>query len=89
MNKAAKLAAKLEQADVEEGLTVIEAETRKSLHFDVIDDVMCIMHSDGSVNIIAHIGAGAMTVEVISAGNTLRVLRHYRPFKDVFKDQVQ
>jgi hypothetical protein len=64
-------------------------ETHKSLHFDVIEDVMCIMHSDGSVNLITHMSGGAMTVEVISAGNILRVLRHYRPFKDVFKDQVQ
>ena len=89
MNKAAHFAAQLEQVGGEEGLTMIQAQTGTSLHFDVIEDVMCIMHTDGSVNMIAHIGAGGMLVETISASNILRVLKHYRPFKDVFTAQVQ
>ncbi len=89
MNKAAQLAAALEKARVEEGLKLIEGQTHTSLYFDVIDDVMCMMHSDGSVNLIAQMGDGAMTVEVMSARSILRVLKHYRPFKDVFEAQVQ
>jgi hypothetical protein len=88
MTKAAQLAKQLEHLDVDRGIDAIEAHTRESLHFDVIDDVMCIMHSDGSVNMITQ-GAGAITVETISAANTLKALRHYRPFKDVFKTQLQ
>ena len=89
MSNAAELAAKLEQVDVVEGMKIIDGWNKKSLHFDVIDDAMCIMHADGSVNIIEHMGKGAVTVEVISSGNILKVLKHYRPFKEVFKDQVQ
>jgi hypothetical protein len=89
MTKAAQLAAQLEQLDVDQGMETIQAQAQASLHFDVIDDVMCIMHSDGSANMIAHVGAGAVTVETISPGNILRVLRHYRPFKDVFTNHVQ
>jgi len=89
MHKAAQLSARLERLDGEEGLRLIEAQTEEALWSAVIDEVMCIMHSDGSVNLIAHMGEGSMTVEVISAGNILKVLKHYRPFKDVFKDQLQ
>lgn len=89
MNKAAQLAAKLEQGGGDQGLKLIEAQQQKALDFDVIDDVMCIMHSDGSVNMITYAGEGAFMVETISAANVLRVLRHYRPFKDVFTDQMQ
>ncbi len=89
MSKAAQLSARLEQVDVAEGLKIIQGLSERSLHFDVIDDAMCIMHDDGSVNIIEHMGKGVMTVEVISAANILKVLQHYRPFKEVFKGKVQ
>lgn len=89
MNKAAQLSEKLEQVDVIEGMKIIEAEYDKSLSFDAIDDSMYIMHNDGSVNIIENMGNGVMTVEVISSENILKVLQHYRPFKEVFKDKIQ
>ena len=89
MHKAAQLSATLEQVDAVEGMKIIEAWSDKSLYSDVIDDAMCIMHDDGSVNIIEHMGNGAITVEVISSENILKVLRHYRPFKEVFKGTVQ
>ena len=89
MNKAAQLSATLEQVNVDEGMKIIEASYDKSLYFDVIDDAMCIMHDDGSVNIIEHVDEGAITVEVISSENILKVLQHYRPFKEVFKGTVQ
>lgn len=89
MSKAAQLAARLEQVEVAEGMKIIEASTEKAIHFDVIDDAMCIMHSDGSVNIVDHMGKGRVTVEVISSANILRVLKHYRPFKEVFEGKVQ
>lgn len=89
MNKAAQLAEKLAHIDVDEGMKIIERWQEEALYFDVIDDAMCIMHADGSVNMIEHMGKGVMTVETISSGNILRVLKHYRPFKEVFKDQVQ
>ena len=88
-SKAAQLAARLEQVDVTEGIKIIEASTENAVHFDVIDDVMCIMHSDGSVSIVDHMGKGRVTVEVISSANILKVLKHYRPFKEVFKGKVQ
>jgi hypothetical protein len=50
---------------------------------------MCVMHDDGSVNIFQGVGHGIITGEVISAANILKVLQHYRPFKEVFKDNVQ
>ena len=50
---------------------------------------MCIMHSDGSVNIVDHMGKGRMAVKVISSANILKVLEHYRPFKEIFKGKVQ
>lgn len=89
MSKAAQLAARLEQVDIAEGTRIIEASAEKAVHFDVIDDAMCIMHSDGSVNIVDHMGKGRVTVEVISSANILKVLKHYRPFKEVFKGKVQ
>ena len=88
MHKAAQLSATLEQVDAVEGTKIIEAWSDKSLYSDVIDDAMCIMHDDGSVNIIEHVGKGAITVEVISSENILKVLQHYRPFKEVFKGTV-
>jgi hypothetical protein len=50
---------------------------------------MCIMHDDGSVNIIENMGNGMITGEVISSENILKVLHHYRPFKEVFRGNVQ
>ena len=87
MNKAAQLSRKLEQVDIAEGTKIIEKSNEEALYFNVIEDAMCIMHDDGSVNIIdaAHMHKGRMTVEVISAENILKVLKHYRPFKEVFK----
>lgn len=89
MTKAAKLAAKLEHMDIDNGMTTIEASQKESINFDVIDDAMCIMHSDGSVNIVEHLGKGRMTVEIISSASIFKVLKHYRPFKEVFKGKVQ
>lgn len=89
MNKAAQLSSKLEHVDVMEGMKIIEEWSEKSLFFDVIDDAMCIMHDDGSVNIIENVGKGGFTVEVISSENILKVLQHYRPFKEVFKGKIQ
>jgi hypothetical protein len=89
MHKAAELADKLRQVDVADGMKIIEVSTAGALHFDVIDDAMCIMHSDGSATIIDHMGKGAMTVESISSENILKVLKHYRPFKGLFKNQIQ
>ena len=90
MNKAAQLSQKLEGSNVEEGMQLIEKASEKALHFDIIDDdAMCIMHDDGSVNIIESMGNGVITSEVISSANILKVLHHYRPFKEVFKGQVQ
>lgn len=88
MNKAAQLAARLERLNVAEGMKIIEASNFEALHFDVIVDTMCIMHSDGSVNLIGSVG-GRIGVEVISAPNVLKVLKHYRPFKEVFKGMMQ
>jgi hypothetical protein len=88
MNKAAQLSAKLELVDVGEGMKILEKWYEKSLHFDVINDAMCILHDDGSANIIGNMGKGIMSVEVISAENILKVLEHYRPFKEVFKDKI-
>ena len=89
MNKAAHLAERLKQVDVAEGMKIIEECYEEALHFDVIDDVMCILHADGSANFVEHMGKGAMSVETISSENILKVLKHYRPFKEVFKGQIQ
>jgi len=89
MNKAAQLSEKLEQVDIAEGMKIIEKWNEEALYFDLIEDAMCIMHDDGSVNIIENFGSGVITSEVISSANILKVLQHYRPFKEVFKDNIQ
>lgn len=89
MNRAAEVSAKLEQLDVAEGMKLIESCTHESLYFDVIEDAMCIMHTDGSVNIVESFGKGGINVEVISSATIVRVLQYYRPFKDLFKDTIQ
>jgi hypothetical protein len=89
MNKAAQLSEKLEQVNIAEGMQLIEKSNEEALYFDVIEDAMCIMHDDGSVNIIENMGSGVITSEVISSANILKVLQHYRPFKEVFKGMVQ
>jgi len=89
MNKAAQLSEKLEKLNVAEGMQLIEKSNKEALYFDVIEDAMCIMHDDGSVNIIENMGSGVITGEVISSANILKVLHHYRPFKEVFKGNVQ
>ena len=89
MNKAAQLSEKLEQVDVAEGMKIIEKSNEEALYFDVIEDAMCIMYDDGSVNIIENFGSGVITSEVISSANILKVLKYYRPFKEVFKGNIQ
>ena len=89
MNKAAQLSEKLEQVDIAEGMKIIEKCNKETLYFDVIKDAMCIMHDDGSVNIIENVGSGVITSEVISSANILKILQHYRPFKEVFKGNIQ
>ncbi len=89
MNKAAKLSEKLEQVNIAEGIQLIERSYEEALHFDIIEDAMCIMHDDGSVNIIENMGKGVIIGEVISSANILKVLHHYRPFKEVFKGNIQ
>jgi hypothetical protein len=89
MTKAAGLSKTLEQLDMDEGMKLIEKMSLDALYFDVVEDAMCIMHDDGSVNIIESMGLGVVTSEAISSANILKVLRHYRPFKEVFKGNVQ
>ena len=89
MNKSAQLSEKLEQVDIAEGMKIIEKWNEEALYFDVIEDAMCIMHDDGSANIIENLGSGVITSEVISSANILKVLQHYRPFKEVFKGNIQ
>ncbi len=89
MNKAAQLSKKLEQLDTVKGMKEIDESNKDALYFDVIEDAMCIMHNDGSVNIIENLGSGVITCEVISSANVLKVLQHYRPFKEVFKGIIQ
>lgn len=89
MNKAMQLSKKLEQLNTAEGMNLIDKSSNEALHFDVIEGAMCIMHDDGSVNIIENMGHGVITSEVISSDNILKVLQHYRPFKEVFKGNVQ
>jgi hypothetical protein len=88
-NKAAQLSNQLEGLDVAERMKLIEGSFVEALHFDVIGNAMCVMHDDGSVNIFENVGRGVMTGEVISSENVLKVLHHYRPFKEVFKGNVQ
>lgn len=85
MNKAAEMARDLEKLSVEDGMKLIERSRNEALYFDVIKDAMCIMHRDGSVSFTENIGIGVITTEVISAENILKVLEHYRPFKEVFR----
>jgi len=89
MNKAAELAEKLEKLNVAEGMQLIESTNEDALYFDIIEDAKYIMHDDGSVNIIENMGNGIITTEVISSENILKVLHHYRTFKEVFKGIVQ
>lgn len=89
MSKAMQLSKRLEQLDIAEGMKIIEKANEEALYFEVIEDAMCIMHDDGSVNIIEPLGRGFITSEVISSTNVLKVLHHYRPFKEVFKHNVQ
>ena len=89
MNKAAQLSEKLEKLNVAEGMQLIEKSNKEAIYFDIIEDAMCIMHEDGSVNIIEKMSNGAITSEVISSANILKVLHHYRPFKEVFKGNLQ
>jgi hypothetical protein len=89
MSKAAQLSKKLEHLDIAEGIKVIEESYEEALHFDVLEDAMCVMHDDGSVNIFEILGGGRVTCEVISSANILKVLKHYRPFKEVFKGNMQ
>jgi len=86
MTKAAQLSKRLEQLDVAEGMKVIDKSSEEAIYFDVIGDAM---DDDGSVNIIENFGRGVITSEVISSANILKVLHHYRPFKEVFKGNLQ
>lgn len=87
MSKAAELSAKLSALQAADGMNILESQYEAALFFDVIGDAMCIMHDDGSVNIIEPMGNGRLTVEAISPENILKVLHHYRPFTEVFKNQ--
>jgi hypothetical protein len=89
MNKATQLLEQFEKLSTAEGMQLIEESNKKALYFNVIGDAMCIMHDDGSVNIIENMGNGMITGEVISSENILKVLHHYRPFKEVFRGNVQ
>lgn len=89
MSKAADLGKRLESLSRDTGIKLIDEASEKALYFNVFGDAMCIMHDDGSVNIIEILGHGVATTEVISPENILKVLHHYRPFKDVFKGMVQ
>lgn len=89
MSKAAQLAKKLETLGREAGIKLIDEASKKALYFNVLEDAMCVMHDDGSVNIIELLGHGVVTTEVISPENILKVLHHYRPFKEMFKGMVQ
>jgi len=89
MSKAVQLSKRLERLDMAEGMKIIEKSSAEALCCDVLEEAMCIMHADGSVNIIEPLGPGVITSEVISSANVLKVLHHYRPFKEVFKHNVQ
>jgi hypothetical protein len=89
MNKAAQLSNRLGSLDIDEFEKAVERSTKEALSFCSTEDVLCIMHNDGSVNFLDIRGNGVMTGEVISAENILRVLLHYRPFKEVFKGNIQ
>lgn len=89
MNKAAQLSRTLERVDMAQALKIIEGPYADALHFDVIENAMCVMHDDGSVNIFDIRGNGVFTSEVISSANILKVLHHYRPFKGVLTNSMQ
>ena len=65
MSKAAQIARQLENLNVAEGMKIIDECNREALYFDVIESSMCIMHNDGSVNLIENMGSGVITTEVI------------------------
>jgi hypothetical protein len=83
MNRAAQLAQQLEKVQVAQGMSLIEQSQKGALYFDVFGDAMCIMHGDGSVSIIEPLGGGVITSEVIAPAQVLKVLQHYRPFREV------
>jgi hypothetical protein len=85
MNKALQLSKKLEQVSIPEGMEIIEKSNLDALYYDVVGNAMCIMHVDGSVNIMETLGGGVITSEVISPSEILKVLQHYRPFEEVLK----
>lgn len=89
MTKAVQLSKRLEQLDMTEGMKIIGKSSEEALYFEVIEDAMCIMDDDGSVNIIEPLGHGVITSEVTSSENVLKVLHHFLPFKEVFKRNVQ
>ena len=89
MSTADQLSKKLEQLNTAKGMSVIEGSTKNALWVDAVEDVLTIMHKDGSVNFIDNRGHGIITCEVISAENVLKVLQHYRPFREVFKSNIQ
>jgi len=89
MHKAAQLSKQLEQVSVPDGMKLIEKTLQTALNFDVFGDVQCIMHDDGSVNILELHGHGVITCHSISTENILKVLHHYRPFSDLFKGGIQ
>lgn len=89
MNKSAQLAKQLETLKIEDGIKLIEKAGDEGIHFNVFGDAMCIMHDDGSVAIIEIMGGGVNKIEVISPENVLKVLHHYRPFKEVLKNNLQ
>lgn len=87
MSKAAQLAERLDSIGMAAGMAAVQASTADAVYFDVVDEVMCVMHPDGSVNMIELlVGQGRYTVETISADNILKVLKHYRPFREVFEE---
>lgn len=88
MTKAIELSQKLEKLDVEEGMNLIEQSNREAIYFDVFDDAMCILHKDGSVNIIEINGKGPIICGVLSPDNVLKVLHHYRPFIEAFNTKM-
>lgn len=92
MNKAAKLSASLEKMTPEAAMAwimeTVEGKSEKPLHFNVLNDTMCIMHDDGSVNMIQNQGGGIITGEVVSGENILKVLEYYRPFSEVFASPI-
>lgn len=89
MDKAAQLSKELEGVSIPDGMKLIEKTLPSALNFEVFGDVQCIMHGDGSVNILELHGHGVITCHSISSENILKVLHHYRPFSDLFKGGIQ